>query len=212
MLEAETFGSLGSDENKEYVEIIHNSGRHLHRIIGDILDLSKIEAGEEELVEEKVDLEEVIDEALGLVSGRASKKQMAFPVDISQNIPLLRADRLKVLQILINLQSNAIKFTPDGGEVGTEVTLNKDGGIQITVNDTGQGIRPEDIQKVMEPFSQSADAYTRSHEGTGLGLALVQSMMLLHGGTVTIESDVGKGTCVTLVFPSERTINPSRLT
>ncbi len=206
MLEAETFGPLGKPENKEYVEFIHNSGRHLHRIIGDILDLSKIEAGEYDLFEEKIELSEMIDEAHGMISGRASGKQLAFPADVPRNLPLLKADRLKVLQILLNLLSNSIKFTPESGVVGIEVSTKEKNSIQIIVKDTGRGIKPEDMERIKKPFVQAGNTYTRSYEGSGLGLALVHSLMSLHDGSVKIESKLDEGTTVILTFPPERTL------
>jgi len=206
VLGAETFGSLGSDENKEYVDYILNSGRHLHKIIGDILDLSKIEAGEEDLVEEVLNIDELVYEALEMISGRDPNKKIAFPINIDKELPFLRADRLKILQVLLNLLSNAIKFTPDGGEIGVTAQLDDKGSFMILVKDTGQGIHPDDLKTVLEPFGQAGNTHTRSHEGTGLGLALVMSIMELHGGTARIESEPGRGTIVTILFPSERAV------
>ncbi len=206
MLQQETFGSLGNTKNKEYADIIHNSGEHLHRIIGDILDLSKIEAGEETLYDEKIDLRIVINECIEMMSERAIKKGLSLSTDIQENIPLLIADRLKVKQILLNLLSNSIKFTPEGGEVITEITLADQQSIVLSVNDTGNGISPQDIEKVLEPFGQIGDAYTRSHDGTGLGLTLVKSISELHGGTILIDSKLKVGTVITITFPPERTV------
>ncbi len=208
MLEAETFGPLGSDENKEYVEFIHKSGNHLHRVIGDILDLSKIEAGEDNLSVENIDIREVIEDCLVMIFGRLPKKQLSFPVDIQPGLPSLQADRLKVIQIILNILSNAIKFTPEGGEVKTEVFVNEQAMLLIKVQDTGAGIAPQDLARVLEPFTQTGDTYTRSHEGSGLGLALVKSLTELHGGTVNIESEVGVGTTVTIALPQERALAP----
>lgn len=208
MLQAETFGSLGSDMNKEYAEIIHNAGAHLHTIIGDILDLSKIEAGEERLNEEKVDICAVLDECADMMSDRAARNRLSFPVDIDADIPSLRADRLMVKQILLNLLSNAIKFTPEGGEVKVDAWLDAQRSLVFRVKDTGIGISPGDIKKVFEPFGQVGDSYTRPYGGTGLGLALVKSLTALHGGTVGLESELGVGTIVTVTFPPERTIAP----
>jgi len=207
MLEAETFGSLGNDINKEYVEIIHNSGSHLCKIIGDILDLSKIEAGEEKLEEENVEIHQVVSECIEMMRDRAAKKRLSLPVVIQPELPAVLADRLKVKQMLLNLQSNAIKFTSDGGEVRTEVLMDEQRSIQLRVHDTGIGISPKDQKTVLEPFGQAGDTYTRSHDGTGLGLALVKSQIELHGGTIKLESELGKGTTVTLLFPPERTLS-----
>jgi len=207
MLEAQTFGPLGSDENKEYVEFIHSSANHLHRVIGDILDLSKIEAGEDSLDEEEIEIHDLVEEALQLVSDRKSNPNLTFPVDLQAKIPHLYADRLKVLQILLNLLSNAVKFTPGEGVVTTKAQLNEEGSFQLIVSDNGQGIKREDIKRVMEPFGQAGETYTRSHGGSGLGLALVNSLMSLHDGRVDIESELGEGTIVTVTFPPERAVN-----
>ncbi|NQU57292.1 MAG: hypothetical protein HQ513_08655 [Rhodospirillales bacterium] len=207
MLQAETFGTLGSDENKEYVGFINHSGNHLHRVIGDILDLSKIEAGEHDLYEEKIEIHDLVDDALNLASDHVFNNKLTFRVDFQERIPLLFADRLKVLQILINLLSNATKFSPDGGVVTTKALLNKEGGVLLTVQDTGMGIRREELEKVMQPFGQAGKTYTRSHDGTGLGLALVNSLTKLHGGSVQLDSKYGEGTTVTISFPPERTVS-----
>ena len=207
MLSAETFGSLGSDENKEYVDYINSSGVHLHRIIGDILDLSKIEAGEETLHEEDIDLSKVIDDGIDMMSNTATKKNQSIMTDTLGNSFLLKADRVKVLQVVLNLLSNAIKFTPEGGKIIIEMALNKDNAALVRFNDTGIGITPEDMKTILEPLGQSGETYTRSHEGSGLGLTLVNSLMDLHDGTVEIMSTVEEGTTVTVIFPPERTIH-----
>jgi signal transduction histidine kinase/DNA-binding NarL/FixJ family response regulator len=208
MLKSETFGPLGRDENKEYVEFINGSGKHLFRLIGDILDLSKIEAGEESLAEEEIDVRVVIDECMQMMSSRALFKQLRYHVDIQKNIPSLLGDRLKVLQILLNLLSNATKFTPEGGEISVEALVDGHNSHQFIVTDTGEGISAEDLKNVMEPFAQAGDVYTRRHDGTGLGLALVKSLTELHGGTVGMESELDHGTVVTIRFPPERTGEP----
>jgi len=166
--------------------------------------LSKIEAGEDNLSEENIDIREVIKDCLDMISGRFPKKQLSFPVDIQPGLQSLQADRLKVIQIILNLLSNAIKFTPEGGEVKTEVFVNEQALLLIRVQDTGVGITPQDLARVIEPFAQTGDTYTRSHEGSGLGLALVKSLTEMHGGSVNIESEVGVGTTVTIEFPQER--------
>ncbi len=206
MLRAETFGPLGSDKNKEYVEIIHNSGDHLHEIIGDILDLSKIEAGEESLHEETFNINEIINECIEMMSASAARKKLSLPTDIQADIFPLTADRSKVKQIILNLLSNAIKFTPENGEVKTEVLYNSGQAILLKIRDTGSGIPSEDMDKVLEPFGQVESAYTRTHEGTGLGLPLVKSLIEMHNGAISIESEVDIGTTVTIEFPPERNI------
>ncbi len=206
-LQTEVFGSVGSASNKEYVNIINGSGSHLLRIIGDILDLSKIEAGEDAIEEETIDVGEIMDECRQMMSERASKKRLSFLVETQNKISSLLADRLKVKQILLNLLSNAIKFTPEGGTVKIDVSRIDDNSMLFSVRDTGIGIAPKDIETVIEPFAQVGTANTRSHEGTGLGLALVKSLTELHGGTLTLQSELGVGTVVRIRFPSERTIS-----
>jgi len=211
VLKMETFGPLGSDENKEYVEFINRSGKHLLQVIGGILDLSKIEAGEEILTEEEIDLIELVVEARNLVRAQAAEKGLSLHEEIAADLPPLCADRLKIYQILLNLLSNAIKFTPEGGTVTTRAFIDAEGRMTISVQDTGIGIAAGDLEIIMEPFGQVGEAYTRSMGGTGLGLALVKSMAELHGATIAVESELGKGTTVTTRFPSERTLSPTGL-
>ena len=209
MLRTEVFGTLGAPENKEYAEYINTSGKHLLSVIGDILDLSKIEAGEGTLQEESIDVRDLINDAHDIVFDQAAQKNQLLPVDIQPYLPLLKGDRFKVLQVLLNLLSNAIKFTEDDGTVVTRAALDSDGTFVISVIDTGVGIAAADIALVLEPFGQAGNAYTRPSDGAGLGLAIVKSIATLHGGTVEIESEVGDGTEVTVRFPANRVIHPS---
>jgi PAS domain S-box-containing protein len=207
LLKAETFGALGGDENKEYIGYINDSGKHLHRVIGDILDLSKIEAGKENLSEEKFDVHDLINEAQNMLGDQADKKQLVLLVDIQAHLPMLWADRFKVFQILLNLMSNAIKFTPQGGKVITRALINDEGSYVLAVKDTGIGIAQENIREILEPFGQVGDTYTRSHDGSGLGLALVKSAIEMHGGLLDVESELGRGTTVSVTFSSERVVD-----
>ena len=127
---------------------------------------------------------------------------------IRAELPPLQADPLRLKQILLNLIANAIKFTPQGGRITVTGETNGDGGVALVVRDTGVGITKEDIPKVLEKFGQIRDGHMHAHEGTGLGLALAKSLMERHGGTLVIESEVGKGTTVTVTFPPERTKKP----
>jgi PAS domain S-box-containing protein len=204
-IQAEIFGAVGSDKNKEYVDIINEAGKHLLDVIGDILDLAKIEAGEENVIDNKVDVRDVITECQQMTSERTTNKQLSVSVAVPDNYPTLVADRLKVKQILLNLLSNAIKFTPEKGDINISSELDKDDSISIKIRDTGVGIAPEDMDTIMEPFGQLGHTNTRSQEGTGLGLALVKSLTKLHGGKVAIKSKLNVGTTVTVEFPPERT-------
>lgn len=206
-LQQETFGPIGSDKNREYIDIITEAGAHLLNVIGDILDLSKVEAGEGELFEEPINIGKILDECGMMVSERATRKQLSFSVEVQKGPLSIFADRLRLKQILLNLFSNAIKFTPPNGEVSVVVSLNEENSIVIRVQDTGVGIAPEEIASVMEPFSQIGNSSTTSQEGSGLGLTLVKMMTELHNGTVTLESTINAGTVVCLQFPPDRTVS-----
>lgn len=206
MLKMETFGPVGQNENKEYIEFINGSGIHLLNIISDILDLSKIEAGKEEISDEDLNIPDLINEAQNIITNQASIKQLLLPINIQPYLPSLRADKRKILQIILNLYSNAIKFTPEKGTVSIKATLNQEGDFLIIMEDTGIGIAPEDLETVMEPFGQAGKAHTRSYDGTGLGLALVKSLAEMHGGSAYIESILNEGTVVTVRFPPERIV------
>ncbi len=205
-LNAEMFGPLGADENKEYVDYINRSGKYLLGLINNLLDLAKIEAGKLEVFEEVLDIRDVIIESHEMVALQAEEQAVTIQIDSERNLPLLMADRSKVKQILLNLLSNALKFTPKNGTVTTQAQINIDGSFSIIVKDDGVGISPRIVEKIMEPFARGDDAYTRSTDGTGLGLSLVKSLAQMHGGNVNIESNVGAGTAVIVTFPRERVV------
>ncbi len=205
-LKTEMFGPLGSDQNKEYVEHISRSGKFLLGLINNLLDLAKIEAGGLEIFEEVLDIRELINESQDMVSLQAEERAVAIVIDVQSNLPLLVADRFVIKQVLLNLLSNAIKFTQKGGTVTTRAQIDKDGSFSLVVMDDGIGISSKNIEKVLEPFTRGDDAYTRSKDGTGLGLSLVNSLVSMHGGHVNIESNVGVGTTVTVTFPSARVV------
>ena len=201
----ELFGPIGAPRYVEYVQDIHTSGIHLLSIISDILDLSKIEAGRRELTESPIDLHDAAEASLRLVRGRAENSSVRLVNGIARDAtPRLLADERAVKQILLNLLSNAVKFTPEGGRVAVGAELRGDGSLAVTVDDTGIGIAPENIPRALAPFSQLDSSLTRRYEGTGLGLPLVKSLIELHGGTLELESEEGKGTLATLVFPPAR--------
>jgi len=206
MLQAETFGTLGSTQNKEYAEIINHSGTHLLRLIGDILDLSKIEAGEESIFEEIVVIDTVINECVAMIADQAERKGLLLTLDIQAGIPDIAADRLKTKQILLNLLSNAIKFTPEGGRIRVSASLNDQNEVSMQVKDTGAGISQKNLIIIFEPFAQTGETYTRTSDGTGLGLTLVKSLIELHGGRVALDSERNVGTTVTVTFPAVLTI------
>lgn len=205
MLKDETFGPVGSDNNQEYVGLINDSGEHLLNIITDILDLSKIEAGEDSIDEEIITLPVLAGDCTAMLRDRAVSGKVSLELDIPSKMPALRGDGIKVKQILLNLMSNAIKFTLANGTVTVTFGVDEARSISMRVADTGIGIAAEDIPNVFNPFEQLEEAMTHSKEGTGLGLALTKRLVELHGGTLLMESEVGKGTTVTVTFPPERT-------
>ncbi len=202
----ETFGPVGNPKYLEYVGDIHASGQHLLELVNDILDLSKIEAGKLTLHEEDVDLTRVLRRCFTLIAGRLEEGGLVLDRRIPRDLPHLRADKRMFKQILINLLSNATKFTEPGGAITVTVETPPGEGLVLAIADTGIGIAPEDIPKVMAPFAQVDGAHSRRYEGTGLGLPLAKSLVELHDGSMTLESTVGKGTSVTIRFPARRIV------
>jgi two-component system cell cycle sensor histidine kinase PleC len=205
ILRDKLFGPLGAPQYESYVNDIHESGILLLNLINDLLDLSKIEAGKFELQEDACDLPEIIESAAHVVSERAAKAGVAIELQLAP-LPLVRADYRKVKQILLNLLSNAVKFTPAGGSIRVSAAAGSGGGVTLAVADSGIGIPPHQLHIVLEPFTQVENIMTRTHAGTGLGLPLCKSLIELHGGTLTLESEVGGGTVVTISFPKERSL------
>ncbi len=205
MLEGEFFGPIGGAKNREYVGAIKDSGAHLLRLIKDILDVSKIEAGMAELTEEDIRIRDIAESCHRMIRNRAEKAGLSLVLELPKDLPGLRCDSTMVKQVLINLLSNAVKFTPAGGIVTTRGIRDGSGAIILSVTDTGIGIAPEDIALVVEPFRQ-AGGFANRREGVGLGLALAKALTELHGGILTIESVVGNGTIVGVRFPPERTL------
>jgi signal transduction histidine kinase len=206
MLGSEIFGPLGSDKYREYANDIGRSGAHLLKVIKDLLDISKIEAGTTELVEEEVDIHQIIEICVGMVRDRAVQSGVELVNEVSSGLPVLYADPTQLKQILLNLLTNAIKFTAAGGRITVAADLGEDRRLAVKITDTGSGIAAADIPWVLEPFGQVSDVMTRSHDGAGLGLPLAKSMTELHGGTFDLESEVGVGTTVTVCFPAERVV------
>jgi len=206
VMEEEIFGSLGDSKYLEYVGAINVSGKHLLSLVNDILDISKIEAGEMELEETAVDVTEIFQASTKIVSQRAEQGGVFVDASIPGNTPFLLGDSLRLKQILLNLLSNAIKFTPPDGKVRVKAGLDEFNAMKWWVADTGVGISPQDLRRVMMPFEQIRGGASYSHEGIGLGLYLTKSLTEVHGGTLKIESEIDKGTTATVRFPPERTI------
>jgi signal transduction histidine kinase len=204
----EIFGPLGSPRYKDYAGDIHASGAHLLELINDVLDLSRLDADQMELHEEDFALADIVAETLRMVQGQAAKAQVDLVVEVGDALAPIRADRRRIKQVILNLVSNAVKFTPAGGRITVRARRRTDG-LAITVEDTGIGIAPEDIAKAMERFGQVDSGMARKHEGTGLGLPLSKQLMELHGGGLVLESVLHEGTAVTVTLPESRMVVPA---
>ena len=208
LLRQQYFGALGDERYVGYVRDIESSGHHLLKLINDILDLSKIEAGEYEISESDVDLSSVTQTCLRMILERAKRAGVIIEADFPSGLPSLFADERQLNQILLNLLTNAVKFTPVGGDVRITACVLGDGRLVLSVIDSGLGIASDDLERVQAPFIQVASAHTRGHEGTGLGLFLVKSIAELHQAELVLESELGKGTNASVIFPVERVIYP----
>ncbi|WP_421786059.1 PAS domain-containing sensor histidine kinase [Hyphobacterium sp.] len=196
----EMFGPLGDNRYVDYVKDIHTSGQHLLSLINDILDMSKIEAGKMKLQKEPVSLADIAEQSLRLVKARAEEKSIRLVSDLDDNLADLNADPRALKQVILNLLSNAVKFTPEEGRVSIR-SFAIDDRVALQVRDTGIGIPKEDLPRLGRPFEQIESQHSKSHQGTGLGLALSKSLVEMHGGQIAIESELGKGTTVTLTIP-----------
>jgi len=200
IMKKELFGPLGDPRYTEYVNDILFSGQHLLSLINDILDMSKIEAGKMNLNTEAMSINDMIQQVVRIVRGRADENRLKL-IYRQTDVPEIEADPRAVKQILLNLMTNAIKFTPEGGVVAITVEP-KSAGLIVHVKDTGIGISQDDIDRLAQPFEQIDSQHSRQHEGTGLGLALSKSLVNLHGGNFKISSTVGEGTTVTFTLPT----------
>ncbi|MFD2204802.1 sensor histidine kinase [Kiloniella antarctica] len=211
MIKYEMLGKIDEPRYREYADDIYSSGTLLLDIINDILDMSKIEAGELNLQNEVVDLQEITASCFKIMNGRAERNRITLKSNITPDCPYLYGDNTRLRQLLLNLLSNSVKFTPEGGEVVLSAGVNAKSQIEIIVEDNGMGIPDAKIEEVLKPFIQVDSHLTRQHEGTGLGLPLSKSFMELHEGQFILESKLNKGTKATMIFPSERTRKPSEV-
>ena len=202
ILTGEMFGPIQNERYREYARIIHQSGNHVLSLIDDLLDLSKLDAGKLELCVEPVQILKVIIDCVRSVEPQATREQVGISIQVHDGIDQLCVDNKRLHQMLLNLLSNALKFTPSGGEITIEV-FRRGQDVAISVSDTGIGIRAEDIPKVLEPFGQIDGPMAQKHKGTGLGLPLTKELAELHGGSLTMESNVDAGTTVTITLPPD---------
>ena len=193
-------------KHKEYARLVHELGNHLLALVNDILDLAKIESGKFELREHDVDLAVLIGETARLLSEQAAAARLDLVTDVEPDLPLVRADGRALRQILINLLSNALKFTRGGGEIGMFASVSATGEVVLGVRDTGVGIDPRDQMRVFSSFGQGRHDVAMPEKGTGLGLAIVKGLCEAHGGRITLASQLGEGTCVSIALPAARAL------
>ncbi|MGH1403377.1 MAG: PAS domain-containing sensor histidine kinase [Alphaproteobacteria bacterium] len=205
IMKNEVMGPLGQDMYKEYVEDIHDSGVGLLKIINEILDISKIEAGNRELTESEFSAQDVLAGCMDLYASRVQEKGISITDEV-RDMPVLRGEELSIKQVLGNVYTNAIQYTPSGGRITMFTNYDMDGSFRLSISDTGIGMSAKEIDKALSPFGQVDNALDRAGAGVGLGLPLAQAMMKAHGGRVEILSEKGIGTTLTLVFPSDRVL------
>ena len=203
VMKEEIMGPLGNPGYKDYAADIHGSGTFLLSIINELLDLSLIDSGEMKLDESLVQIDKIAESSVALLRSKAAAKGIKLTQAAPRNPPLLLGDARRIKQAVVNLITNAIKFTPAGGSVEISASWSDDG-MALTVGDTGIGIAAEDLERVTKPFVQVENWLARKHEGAGLGLAITKSICELHGGTLVLESTLGKGTVARILLPAER--------
>ena len=200
----EVMGPINNDHYKEYLGDIHRSGSHLLKLINEILDLSRVEAGRYELNEEAINLAHAADESQQMMKLKAAQKNVTVVTQIQPDLPLLWADARAVRQVILNLLSNALKFTPSGGTIWLKVGWTAGGGQYISTKDTGPGIPEEEIPVVLSSFGQGSSAIKSAEQGTGLGLPIVQALVHMHEGSFDLKSKLHEGTEVIATFPKSR--------
>ncbi|MEC9346972.1 MAG: ATP-binding protein [Pseudomonadota bacterium] len=202
ILKTEVFGKIGNDRYREYAGDIHDSGNHLLQLVNDLLDISKIESGSFELNVRDFALDDEIRGTVKFLREQAIRKSLEIRIP-DRGSTWIKADPFRIRQVLLNLGSNAVKFTPAGGSILFDWHVLPDGGLDFSVSDTGIGIKADDLENVFDPFKQASPTVSGSPEGTGLGLAICKRLMELHGGTLSIASTPGVGTTVTAHLPPE---------
>jgi signal transduction histidine kinase len=207
VIRRQTFGPIDNPRYLDYLKDIHDSGSHLLRIINDILDLSKIEAGKATLdKEEQVDLTETLLAAVRMVQPQAEAARIPLSLEIARGLPPLLGSARMLQQVFINLLSNATKFTPPGGAIAVRCVAVQDDRVAIAITDTGIGMRAEDIDVALTAFGQVENALSRKYDGTGLGLPLAKAIVELHRGVLEIMSEPGRGTTITVRLPLRRAL------
>ena len=209
-----TLGTVGALQPRvrDYVAVIHKSASHLHEIVNDVLDFATIEAGKLDLVEENFDPSSIINTCVEMVSAQARARGLKIAIEnCNGDLPMVYGDERQLRQVLLNLLSNAVKFSTSGGAVVVRPRQLASGDFAIDVQDNGPGMTTEEVSVALERFGQVDAGLERRYEGTGLGLPLARSLVELHGGVLSIESEKGRGTAVSMVLPSDRVIPKDRL-
>jgi two-component system, cell cycle sensor histidine kinase DivJ len=200
ILNRELFGCLGEERYRDYARLIHESGEHLLNVVNDILDMSKIEAGKFSILKEPFEVGSLLKSCGDIMRPAAEKRSLALNIEIPPDLPELSADKRACKQMLLNVMSNAIKFTDEGGAVTVSARLAGEA-VELVVADNGIGISERDLANLGNPFVQAETSYSRSYDGAGLGLSVVKGLARLHGGHLRIESALGRGTTVAIVLP-----------
>ncbi|MFN4143336.1 sensor histidine kinase [Aestuariivirga sp.] len=199
MLHTETVSS--PEKVHQYTGYIKQAAEHLLDLINGILDISKIQAGKLAVEREPIELGPILASCLPIIEAKAREKSIAVECSLAPGLPPIMADPLRVKQILINLLGNAVKFTPERGRVRVEARVLPEGRLLVAVADTGIGMSPPEVETALRPFGQVDSGFNKRHEGTGLGLPIAQALARMHGGDLRIESEKGRGTCVSLLLP-----------
>ncbi len=203
----EMLGPIDNGTYKEYLDDIHHSGEHLLKLINEILDLSRIEAGKRELNEQLVSLVAIAEEARSLLDLKARQRDIEIAEVYDETMPRIVVDPQAMRQVVLNLLSNALKFTPPGGEIIIKVGRTMAGGQYVSVRDNGPGIAKEEIPVVLSAFGQGSVSIKNAEQGTGLGVPIVQALMHLHGGNFTLRSQIGVGTEAIATLPAKRVVS-----
>ena len=205
-MQEEIFGAINNPKYEDYIDSIHKSGSHLHELINDILDVSSIESGRLEIQEQEFAVLDIVQASMRMVKPRAETAKVDISYNIPDGFPSFVGDERRLKQVIVNLLSNAIKFTLENGSVEIKAELINNG-LLLSVSDTGVGMDSAGIEKSLTKFGQVENNFIRRSEGTGLGLPLSVGLVEIHGGNLTVESDLGIGTTVKFTLPSERTID-----
>jgi signal transduction histidine kinase len=204
VMKAQMFGTL-PERYLDYADKIHASGTHLHDLINDVLDLSRVESGKHEIYEESVDPRVIVQSCYGMMSERARSAGLAMSLSLPERFPMLNADPRAMKQVILNLLSNAIKYTHAGGRITVALRLNRSG-VVLSVSDTGVGISAAALGTIFDPFQRGDSMLAKKTQGTGLGLAISRKLMELHGGALRLNSQVGRGTVAVADFPASRLV------